>query len=384
MKRNIFGLVFLILITMAFAAVPEVTQVNYTPSPAVPGTIITVLVQIENAENTAQTNVTIKVGEDYPFTVKEESEKNVGTIEKNGKALAQFVVYIDPSAENETYNLPITVTTKEQPTGKTSYHSVVISGKEPSLKVVKVSEEKLLPGQEKEIILTIQNIGTSTAYDIVTELEEDRTVVTTGTVVEREIMPLGASAVYMDKLAPGEQKETTLKISVNRNATLKNYTLPVKITYRNASGARTTDTPYIGIKISGTVNIGATVKEISQVSGLGEMTIEIFNSGEGKAEYITATIDGEGYIDKPKQFIGSLEPNDVDSIKIKLEKPYQTIKLTITYQDSDAVTKTKTFELTAIQAPIAQGDGNILGLLIPLIALAVIIWFGYNKFVKKK
>lgn len=383
MKQHFFILILLFIMTTAFAAVPEVTQVNYSPSPAIPGTTITVLVQIENKEATAQTEVTIKLNEEYPFTVKEEIQKNVGTIEKYGKALSQFIVYVDPSAENQTYNLPITITTKEQPIGKTSYHPIIISGKEPSLKVVKISEEKMIPGQEKEIILTIQNIGTSTAYDIITELQEDRTIAATGTIVEREIMPLGASAAYMNKLAPGEQKETTLKISVNRNATLKNYTLPVKITYRNASGTRTTDTSYIGIKISGNVDIDATIREINKINGLSELTIELFNKGEGKAEYITATIEAEGYIDKPKQFIGSLEPNDVDSLKVKLENPYQTIKLIMDYQDSDATTKTKIFNLTGQQAPTEE-QGNIFGLLIPLIIIAIVGWLGYNKFIKKK
>jgi len=38
---------------------------------------------------------------------------------------------------------------------------IVISGKEPLLKVVAVSDVKLLPGEEKEITLTIQNVGTA-------------------------------------------------------------------------------------------------------------------------------------------------------------------------------------------------------------------------------
>jgi len=383
--RTIFSILFvLIMLTAVIAAVPDVTQVNYDPSPAVPGTTTTLLVQLESQESSTQHDVTVKIVDEYPFTVKGESEKNVGDLDGLGKALAKFTIYIDPTAENQTYNIPIKVTTKEQPNGLIGYYSVIVAGKEPSLKVIKVSEEKLVPGEEKEIIFTIQNVGTSTAYDIITEIQEDRTVAATGTVVEREIMPLGASAVYMEKLMPGEQKETSLKISINKTATLKNYTLPIKITYRNSGGTRTTDTSYIGLKISGMVNIDAAIKEITQTNGLSEVTIELFNSGAGKAEYMTAKIDVEGYADKPTQFIGSIEPNDIDSFKVKLEKPYQTIKLTLTYQDSDATTKTKIYELTGKQAPASQNQGNIFGLLIPLVVIIAVIWVGYNKFIKKK
>lgn len=384
MKRLIFGLIFLTLLATVFAALPEVTQVNYTPSPAIPGTTITVLVQIENNDATTKKDVTIIVEDSYPFIVKETSEQNVGDLEKYGKALAEFTIYVDPSAENTTYDLSITVNEGGQELGIKKAFPIIISGKNPTLTVLNTSIEQLIPGQEEEITFTIKNVGTSTAYDVLVELQEDRTIVTTGTIVEREIIPIGAATAYISSIAPGEEKAATLKISVNREAELKNYTLPVKMNYRDSSGTRTTDTSYIGLKIFGTVNIDATIKEITKINGLSEMTIEIFNKGSGKAEYMTAEILADGYIDKPKQFIGSLEPNDVDSIKTKIENPNQKITLTLSYQDTDAIVKTKTITLDAKSAPISGEEGNIFGLIIPLIIIAVVIWFGYNKFIKKK
>lgn len=385
MKKMLVLMIILILGSV-FAAAPDITQLNYNPSPAIPGTTTTIFIQIENNENIIQENVVLEIKDEYPFTIKEENVKIIGDIQKYGKALAQFIVYVDPSAENTTYEIPITISTKNQPNGITSNYPIIISGKEPTLKITNISTEKLIPGEEKEITITIQNVGTSTAYDVITELQEDRTITASGAVVEREITPLGAATTYIEKIMPSETKTTTLKISVNRNATLKNYTLPVKISYRNSSGTRTTDTSYIGFKIAGEVKLDAAIKEITTTRNLTEATIELFNSGEGKAEYTMIEISGNGTIDKPKQFIGSIEPNDVDSIKTKLtsNEETKTITLKITYQDSDAKTKTKIIELTLPTQEKTAEEPNLIINLIILVIIIGIIWIGYKKLIKKK
>jgi len=385
MKKMLVLMIILILGSV-FAAAPDITQLNYNPSPAIPGTTTTIFIQIENNENIIQENVVLEIKDEYPFTIKEENVKIIGDIQKYGKALAQFIVYVDPSAENTTYEIPITISTKNQPNGITSNYPIIISGKEPTLKITNISTEKLIPGEEKEITITIQNVGTSTAYDVITELQEDRTITASGAVVEREITPLGAATTYIEKIMPSETKTTTLKISVNRNATLKNYTLPVKISYRNSSGTRTADTSYIGFKIAGEVKLDAAIKEITTTGNLTEATIELFNSGEGKAEYTMIEISGNGTIDKPKQFIGSIEPNDVDSIKTKLtsNEETKTITLKITYQDSDAKTKTKIIELTLPTQEKTAEEPNLIINLIILVIIIGIIWIGYKKLIKKK
>jgi hypothetical protein len=401
MKKIILLTIILICLFMgAFAETPIVSQFNYDPSPAVPGDIITILIQIENTDGSTKDDVTISIENKYPFTGQEETTKNLGSIEKYGKTLTTFKVYIDPSAQNTTYSLPITINTKQETIGKTVNRDIIISGKEPIVKVISISESRLIPGQEKDIVFGLQNMGTSTAYDVIVELQEDRTVTATGAIVEREITPLGTAIAYVDKLNPKEMINSTIKISVNREADLKNYTLPIKVSYRNSSGTRTTETSYIGFKIAGTVEMDLALKETVDLIAGQEQTItfELFNKGAGKAEFTIANIQTDiGEIDKPKQFIGSLQPNDVDSFKtlIKIDPNTQTtigiIKVTLEYQDTDATMKTTIIEIPA-QVYSAQ-DGatrqgiNPLGGIINLIILIIIVFGGfkiYKKFKNKK
>ena len=384
------GLVLVILLfcsVFALAMPPSIAQVSYSPSPAVPGTQITVLIQLENNESTIKENVIVHIDDNYPFSTLEESEKNIGDIDKFGKALVEFKIYVDPSAENVSYTIPVKVSAKNQPTITTD-QTIIVSGKEPSIKVISVSDERLIPGQEKIITLEIQNLGTSTAYDIIVELQEDRTVTAAGTIVEREITPLGPALDYISQLQSKQKQNVDIKVSVNREADLKNYTLPVKITFRDSSGANTQETSYIGFKVSGTVNIDAAIKEVTPLGAQTEITVELFNKGVGKAEFTIVEVESNfGEIEKSKQFIGALEPNDVDSFKIKITPiavENKELTLNISYQDTDSTQKQVTLKL-----PVDMNDGqanqsNPVGSIILLIIIVVLVYLGWRHYKKKK
>ena len=399
-KSFLIFLIIILIISFGFAAPPEITQLVYTPSPAQPGSTINLFIQVENNEDISQSEVKIEIDNKYPFEVKEEKIKIIGNIAKFGKALVQYTVFVDPSAENMTYTIPITITSKEQPIGKTTNQEIIVSGTEPLVKVIEISEQKLVPGQEKEILFKIKNMGTSTAYDIIIELKEDRTIVATGIVVEREITPLGSGIAYVEKLEPKEEITKGIKVSVNREATLKNYTLPVTISHMNNIGERNEETTNIGFKVSGEVNFDIDLREkVDLIAGQNQtITFELFNKGAGKAEFTIVKLETDiGIIDKQKQFIGTLAPNDVDSFRINIlvnqdtETQDATIRTTIEYQDTDATIKTKTINIP-IKVYSTQ-DWNqkqsinpfqvIINLII-IIVILIVAWKGYQKIKKKK
>ncbi len=385
-------LIFFMLAATALAAAPDATQVTYNPSPGVPGTTMTLIVQLENKQMVAENDVSVRLENTYPFTVKtsdsEPNPRTVGTMDKYSKAQASFTVYIDPTAENKTYQIPIVITSNGDQTGKKLFFSIVISGKSPVLKVVGTTDDKLLPGQEKEIPIIIQNVGTSPAYDIIAEIQEDRTVTATGTVIERDITSVGASTSYISTINPGEKKEAVLKVNVSNTATIKNYTIPIKVSYRDAAGTRLTDTSYIGLKVFATADLDATLKENSSTLAVGQrsnITVEIFNKGLGKADFTLVEVSTpDGSVETPKQFIGTLGPNDVDTVKTTVvfnRGGDHEITVKISYQDADATQKTKTIVLPAKTQQIAEGGLNPIILVVAIIVIAVLVW---NFFLRKK
>lgn len=393
-KFSSIAIVFILLLlaTVAFAAVPTVSQISYTPNPAVPGSTITVLVQIKNPDSALQRGVAVSITDKYPFTVKSDNPKIIGDIDNLNQAIAEFTVYVDPTTENKAYPLEITITTKDLPNGATTSRDLVVNGNAPLLKVVQTSVNRLLPGENKEVTFSIQNVGTSPAYDIIIELQEDRTVTATGTVVEREIIPLGAATAYVASINPSEVQTAKLTLSVNRSAILKNYVVPVQISYRDASGTRRSDTSNLGFDVSGNVEMDATLKERTTpivVGAKNEITIELFNKGAGKAQFMIVEVTpSEGSIEKAKQFIGTLEPNDVDSFKTTLDltgvrTSMIDLNIVIAYQDSGAEVRT-----TAISIPVKLANAADAGInpLIIIVVLAVIVFVGWNvrKYLMKK
>jgi hypothetical protein len=371
------------LIGSAYAAFPEVTQVSYTPNPAVPGTTITMLIQIENTDSTAQKGVIVSLEDTYPFIVKstqsEPNPKNIGDIEVYGKALVQFTLYVDPTAENKTYSIPVTIKLQNEASGKKTNHDILVGGKDPIVKVISVTEEKLLPGEEKEINFTLQNVGTSPAHYVVLEMQEDRTVTATGSVVERDVTSLGAAATNVGTINPGETKVATLKVSVSNTAIIKNYTFPIIVSYNDQTGTRIQSTSYVGLKVFATADLDATIKENLN----GQITVELFNKGLGKAEFTLVELEvTNATIDKPKQFIGTLGPNDVDTVKTTINYSGGETNLTvkISYLDSDAKQKIKEIILTPTAQVIAQEGPNWLLILVIL----VVVGFGVWNFVLKK
>jgi len=395
MKHILNGIIFatILMLTLgAFAAVPDISQFTYTPSPAVPGSTITVIVQLENKNDSALKGVTVQLENTYPFTIKStDTMPNpiiMGDMAGHGKAQAQFTVYVDPSAQNTTYTIPVGIKTADITTETKTPKEITVSGNEPFLKVVGMTENKLLPGEEKIITLEVQNIGTSTAYDALVEMQEDRTVTATGGVVERDIVPLGAATAYIQEINPGEKKTAELKVSVSSTATVKTYTQPIKVSYRNSEGVRTTDTSYIGLSVFGNVELDATLKEMTGTILQGQkadITFELFNKGLGKAEFVVVELSAsDAVIQNPKQFIGSLGPNDVDTIKTPIifnTNGNHTITATITYQDADATTKKILVEIP-VKSPLASEQGTNPALII--VAILVIGFLVWNFFLKKK
>ena len=210
-------------------------------------------------------------------------------------------------------------------------------------------------------------------------MQEDRTVTATGSVVERDVTSLGAAATNVGTINPGETKIATLKVSVSNTAIIKNYTLPILVSYNDQTGTRIESTSYVGLKVFATADLDATIKENLN----GQITVELFNKGLGKAEFTLVELEAtNATIDKPKQFIGTLGANDVDTVKtnIKYTGGETTLTVKISYLDSDAKQKVKEIILTPEVQIVAQEGPNWLLILVVIIVIGAGIW----QFVLKK
>jgi hypothetical protein len=383
----VFALLMLMSAGSAFSAGLNISQVTYVPSPAVPGATITIFAQIDNESVAKENGVKIIATDEYPFTIKSDKLVSVGNIDAYGKAQAQFTVYVDPTAKNQTYTLPLTIK-KSDGTSIEGNYNITINGSEPTLKIVGLSPAKLEQEKATAVSFEIQNVGTSQAIDVTLEIQEERTVTATGTVVVRDIIPAGASTAYVGTILPGEKKTGTIMLVANPSAEIKTYSQPVSLSYRTQSGTRTTETGYVGIKVYGKPTMEARIKDYTIVAGKTDITVELFNKGmaEAKSTIVSVTTTANGAtITNPIQFIGTLASNDVDSFKITGYNIAEKISVKLSYVDSETNQLEQIIELsTPTNGQTTQDTGNPIINLLIVVVIIIAGYLGYKKFIVKK
>jgi len=385
MNPKIFALLFAVLFFAGacWAGNITATSLSYDPAPVSPGSAVTVWVQVKNDSVYLSKDVVVDLVLEFPFSLQpgEEAERSIGQLGPFETATVEYKLLVDAKAINGTNTIKA-LTGEGFPT-RTNSFAVNILSRTPKLEIVKSDTELLAPGEAQPVTLTIKNIGGSIAKDIVLKVNPDRTVTSTGIVVEREIVSLGASSNYLAYLNIGEEKDVTLTLAVNQGAARKNYSIPITMEYFDQNGTAKTGTAYLGIKVSAEAQVDAVINNVSPAAfpgGTSEITVDLFNIGLADARYAVIEISGQNAdIEEPRQFIGTLEADDFDSFKTKISiSPSAQIgvlplNLKIIYKDEELNEKTidRQLYLNVVSAAEAQGGTSPLLVLFGLASLAL-------------
>lgn len=413
MKKLLIAFAVLFLAANAAAADLVIDAVSYNPAPAIPGEYFDLFIQLKNNSKYLAEDIEFSLdlsggnerNSDYPFSLGTGINANtvVPSIQARKNALLEYKIRVDPSALDGTYTLVFRF--NDSDALKEYNYTITVLSRQPDIKVVDASQVAVAPGQVAELELTLKNVGTSSARDILAGIQEDRTVTATGVVVEREFVAIGASFNYVKSLEPGKEIKTTISLAVNPDAEQKTYTVPVTIKYKDANSNEYTDTSYIGLQVVQEPEIDAVVSEIVpgvMPGGASEVTVDLFNVGVGTAKYVVVEISTpSGKVDQEKVFIGTLEADDFDSFKIDVRfntdidtSVDQLLNLMLTYKNQYGVQKQleKTVKLDGFSSagaqaaaganPVGMAIGGI-AILLQLLGLFVAGKWGYKKFVKK-
>lgn len=383
MKKIILPVLFVLLLAgYAFAGDLEANSLSYDPAPVAPGSALTVWVQVKNDSIYEAEDSIIRLETEFPFSLQsgQEAERDIGNIEAFEIATIEYKVLVDDKAIDGLHNLKVLV--GEEFTTKEANFPISILSRTPKLEIVGSNVNELSPGKITPIMLTVKNIGGSLAKNIVLKVNPERTITAAGVVVEREIVSLGASAKYIDKLDMDESSTVEFELSVNQDAELKNYSVPITLEYFDQNGTSKTETSYLGIKVTAEAQVDAVINSISPNAFPGstnEIVIDMFNIGLADAKYVVIELSGQYInVEEPRQFIGTLEADDFDSFKTNVSfdptTPMQEIPLTLNiyYKDDELEEMVETKQLMINVAAGVAGTGEGIGIiLIGLISLAL-------------
>ncbi|MDO8537573.1 MAG: COG1361 S-layer family protein [archaeon] len=406
----ILGAIFAILLLQTVSAADvSIEGFNYNPAPAIPAQTLAITATLSNTSTSDAENVVVKIDltdidnsrtDAFPFILSsdENETKTIGTIKPGQSAIARFNVGISPNALNGTYTISILAGDRGILSKRKNF-SITILSRKPKIELIATNASTIVPGEETKIELTLKNVGSSNALNILAGIQEDRTVTAGGIVVERQIYPVGNAYAYIESMAPNEIKIITLTLSANSDAQARTYSVPITMQWQDDNRTEASLTRYLGLKVTGEPSFDIIIDEVNPLAhagGTSEITFNLFNAGVASAQNIVIEIStNAGVFEKNKVFIGTLESDDSDSFKTKIETNSNLapgeypITLKVNYKNAGFETREliKIVNLRVVTPEKAKGNGDnsFFNIAIAIIIIAVLVyWFYWRKRNKSK
>jgi len=268
-------------------------------------------------------------------------------------------------------------------------------------KVVGVSYPALSPGDTAEITVEIKNVGSISAEDVSIDLGLDMEDVSAmspdiiaGMAAEYPFVMVRTSEAYIDDFGAGETKNAEFKISIDKDADVGSYEIPLKIRYYDGAGVEHKMSKIIGIEVKGDVNldVGIDESDVSIGKDIGDVTISIVNKGSADVKFLSVRLlSSERYdvLSKEEEYIGKLESDDSDTVtyKIKVKDSGNDVPLSLSIEYMDNYNKEYTenviVELKLLTDSELGRGVSTLTIIIVFLILAVLGYLIYGKFIKR-
>lgn len=298
------------------------------PDPVEPGETVELRFSIKNTGASTAKNAEFKVIAEYPFTAIGDEIKSVGDIsvydsEKivTGESTVIFKVLTDKDVQDGEYDIKLAYRT-EGGISRGNWiefdaFKVKVGGKATNVVIAeaKTSPQRIAPGQETEVTLTIANNGNSIIEDATITLNLEDT---------DAISPLRTSnEAVISKIDGGESTEVAFNLIITPDAEIKVYEIPVKMTYSDLRNNAYEKTAYIAIVVDAepeyVLNIEET--EVYTEGQSGTIVVSLSNIGVSDINYATLTLlQSENYVilSSDTVYIGNLESDDYETAQFKI------------------------------------------------------------------
>jgi len=282
MKKLILIGMIICLLPIVFGAIIATPRISveavYTdPYPLEPGDSFVLSLEILNNGTKKAENVVIELESVYPFTLLEESKKEIKNIYEGDTRIIDYKLLVDSSAISATYELPLYLTYGTY--YKITKHVEIRVQGSPDFKLLNIESETISPGDMEDIVVQIQNVGTGKAK---------RTTATLSSSSDYVKPVLSGGNVYIGNVNANEKINITFNILASSDSEYGVYTGTVNLTYEDESGNELEKKFDIGILISGVPKFQIIKTEVKRDEG--ELDVEISNIGTAEAKAITGKL----------------------------------------------------------------------------------------------
>ncbi|MFA4907414.1 MAG: COG1361 S-layer family protein [archaeon] len=314
---------------LARAADVGFDSINYYPTPVKPGQWFDLWIHAKDNSSFLAQNVIFSLDlsdsesnrTNYPFSIGADDslQKSIGNLLPNQSALIKYRIFVDKTALNGDYS----ITAKIGDNGvyfRSEKITISVVAQNPRLELIESPMAELVPGKPFELALSIKNTGNSKAVNILVGTIEDRTVTTTGVVVERLISVLGPTQDYISSVNTGETGIARLELVASGSAESKAYTIPIQLRWEDENGSAYSATRYVGVNVKVLPAVDVVVDSVKQNAlnpNQFEVGFNIYNAGPAAAKNIVVELKSGSAeaVSDSKIFIGTLESDDSTTFK---------------------------------------------------------------------
>jgi hypothetical protein len=300
------------------------------PDPVEPGETVELRFSIKNTGASTAKSTEFKIMPEYPFELANEEDeiKEVGDVPVydaeeiiTGEATVTYKILVDKDVMDGEYDLQIAYRTEgglsrgnwiEFDTFK-----IKVGGKATNVVIEKIetSPEKVSPGQEVEVTLTVANNGNSIVEDMTITLNLEDTAA---------ISPLKTSSqAVISQISARQTQDVVFDVIITPDAEIKVYEIPVTMSYSDQRNNEYEKTTYIAIPVDAepeyVLNMEET--EVYTEGQSGEITVSLSNIGVSNINYATLSIlPSNDYIilSSDTVYIGNLESDDYETAQFKI------------------------------------------------------------------
>lgn len=380
----------------------QISLLNQDPDPAQQGRYVELRFRIENLGAYNSGDAVFELVPEYPFSMDpgQSAIREVGTL--YGRTIGEdaatlyYKLRVDEDALDGDNYVRLRYTVDG---GKiwalSDQFTIRIQNPYPIIGIESVtsSPEKIEPGKEAEIVITIKNLANSVMEDVTLKLD-----------LSGDTIPLAPIDSTSEKkvgvLGAGKSKELKFKVIALGDAESKIYKVPITISYRDSTNQIYNKSDILALVIGATPDIVSSIDVQTSYSDgtVNKITLRFVNKGVTDVKFFNVEIlesDDFEIISVPIVYVGDVDSDDYETVEFdifvdKTRENSVMIPLRLEYTDpnnerfvQDISLDLNLYTGREIKKYGLNGGRGISWILILLI-LGGGSYFAYRKFGKKK
>ncbi len=386
---------FSIPVTISPTLLLQVENVEVSKSSIAPGDSFVINATLVNKGGRLN-NMILSYPSNSNFSFDGQNQILLGDLESNGEKRIVVPLIAGERIKAGYYSVALTLKYDDAvSTGKTEELLVgpISAVSESSRVTIYAETQSMAPGSTSSLKLRVKNTGDDTLFDVHVILPEEAAF----------FVPLDFSEKIIPSIESGEEATVEFQVGVSTNAEVKAYSVPLTIRYQGKTLGSQVVTKNVGLRVAGTPELAVIASTSPAPMTVGaqqyKLSVQVSNVGNTAVRAVAVYVSSETleFLGSQKEYVGTLNLDDYSTSQFPVVvKPGTTpgtyeVSVELTYKDAynNPYRETHKASIEVVSsdvAALARGPTSTNPFLIVggIVLLAAVLYFGYNRFLKKK